>query len=45
MRLLRDEGLSDTNESVQKYIVPLIDSLNLEKEGEIGKRLRIRKKK
>ncbi len=41
--LLRDVDLSDTNECVQKYIVPLIDLLNLEKEGEIGKRLRIRK--
>lgn len=41
--LLRDVELPDTNESVQKYIEPLIDIFNLEKEGEVGKRLRIRK--
>jgi hypothetical protein len=41
--LLRDVDLPDTNENVQKYIEPLIDMFNLEKEGEVGNRLRIRK--
>ena len=41
--LLRDVDLPDTNEGVKKYIEPLIDTFNLEKEGEVGKRLRIRK--
>lgn len=41
--LLRDVDLPDTNECVQKYILPLIDMFNLEKEGKVGNRLRIRK--
>ena len=42
-RLLRDVDMPDTNEHVKKYIEPLIDRYNLERDGAVGNRLRIRK--